>query len=72
MTTTMTMTNICKLIRKNGSAIVTLKGEAVEIGFEGMEKQGTLVMLGGGYYKVSHVDGRKFDIAKGERITVVI
>lgn len=71
-TATMTMTNICKIIRKSGFATVVVKGEPIEVGFQGTDKAGTVTMLGGGYYTIRHTDGRKFDIAKGEHVTVAV
>lgn len=66
------MNEIVKLIRKSETSSVdlVLSGETVTVGFQGSGKRGELVMLGGGYYIVTTVDGRKFDIGKGELIEV--
>lgn len=68
--TTMTPTNVVKLIQKNGSADLILGGEKVKVGFEGKGHPGKIIMVEGGHYKVTTADGKKFDIAKGEHVKV--
>ena len=65
------MNEIVKMIRAAGSVSLLLKGETVVVGFNGAGYEGTLVMVGGGYYIVNTEDGRKFHIGKGELIEVV-
>lgn len=65
------MNQIVKMIRANGSADLVLRGETITVGFEGAGQQGRLIMLGGGYYTVRTTDGRSFEVAKGELVTVV-
>lgn len=64
------MNQIVKMIRTNGNATITLNGDTVTIGFQGGGQPGELTMLGGGYYTVRTTDGRKYDIAKGQLVTV--
>lgn len=64
------MNEIVKMIRRDGSADLLLGGDTVTVGFEGGGKLGTLIMLGGGYYFVRTTDGRRFDIGKGELVSV--
>lgn len=62
--TEMTMTHICKLIRKEGSVVITLQGEDIKVDFT------NLVMVGGGYYFVRTADGRRIEVAKGQKVPV--
>lgn len=62
------MNEIVKMIRKSGAVDLILNGETVTVGFHGTGQEGTLIMVGGGYYKVSTTDGRKFEIAKGQLV----
>ena len=64
------MNEIVKMIRKDGSANVVLKGEVLTIGFQNSGRPGSLIMLGGGYYIVTMQDGRRFDVAKGQLVEV--
>jgi len=64
------MNEIVKMIRKSGSVDLVLKGETITVGFADSGMTGSLIMLGGGYYVVTTECGRKFDIAKGELVTV--
>ena len=66
------MNEIVKMIRKSGSANLVLKGETVTVGFASSDMPAKLIMVGGGYYYVTTDDGRKFDIAKGELVTVAV
>jgi hypothetical protein len=70
-TTAARMNEIVKHIRKNGSADLVFNGETVTVGFQGSE-HAVLTMLGGGYYTVTTLCGRKLPVAKGELVTVVI
>jgi hypothetical protein len=64
------MNEIVKMIRKSGSVDLVLKGETITVGFASSGMTGELIMLGGGFYIVTTTDGRKFEIAKGELVTV--
>lgn len=66
------MNEIVKMIRKSGSVDLVLKGETVATGFASSGMTGSLIMVGGGYYFVTTTDGRKFEIAKGELVTVAL
>lgn len=68
--TTMTPTNVVKLIQKNGSADLILGGEKIKVGFEGKGHPGKLIMVEGGHYKVTTTEGKKFDLAKGQHVKV--
>jgi hypothetical protein len=68
--TTMTPTNVVKIIQKNGSADLILGGEKIKVGFEGKGHPGKLIMVEGGHYKVTTTDGKKFDLAKGQHVKV--
>ena len=71
MTNLYRMNEVVRMIRADGSATVVLEGERVDIGFVGAGKSGELIMVGGGYYVVSTLEGRKFNIAKGELVKVL-
>lgn len=70
MDTHMRMNQVVKIIRKNGSVDLVLNDEVITVGFYRTGTPAMLVMLDGGYYIVTTVDGRKFDIAKGEMVVV--
>ncbi len=62
------MNEIVKTIHKSGEATLVLAGRTIVVGFSGAGKEGTLTMLGGGYYTVKATDGKRYEIAKGELV----
>lgn len=63
------MNQIVKMIRLFGSADIILEGETVTVGFVDAGKSGELIMVNGGHYVV-YAHGRKFNIAKGQLISL--
>ena len=64
------MNEIVRVIRARGEAVVILNGDRVTIGFENAGKEGSLVMLGGGY-SVVRTASKSYDVAKGELVETV-
>jgi hypothetical protein len=69
-TTVMTPVNVAAKIKKDGSADLILGGKKVKVGFDGSGHEGTLVMVPGGFYVVTTTSGEKYNLGKGEHVTV--
>jgi hypothetical protein len=69
--TSLTPTNVAKIIQKYGSADLMIGGKKVTVGFEGSGHPGKLVMAPGGHCVVTTPDGTKHNIAKGQHLDFV-